>query len=183
MRERAFTGGLGTWQVVIGVVLVVASLAAPARSQSFLGSIRGTVVDPQGSAISGAAVLVTDEATGVPRTLETDAAGRYEATNLQPGTYRVEVLTPNFKKFERPGVVVRASANALVDVTLELGNVNETVTVTGEAINNITLDSQAISRGLDAQQLRDLPREGFAAIHVLGGATPAQDVAVSRDDR
>ena len=57
-----------------------------------------------------AAVLVTDEATGVPRSIDTDAEGRYEASNLQPGTYKVEVLTQNFKKFERTGVVVRASA-------------------------------------------------------------------------
>ena len=94
----------------------------------------------------------------VPRSIDTDAEGRYEASNLQPGTYKVEVLTTSFKKFEKTGVLVRASGNALVDVTLEVGNMNETVTVTAEAQNNITLDSPSISRGLDAQQLRDLPR-------------------------
>ena len=73
-------------------------------AQSFLGTIRGTVVDPQGGAVPGAAVLITDEATGVPRAVDTDAEGRYEATNLKPGTYRVEVVTPNFKKFEQTGV-------------------------------------------------------------------------------
>lgn len=186
MRTQGYAGGPKTrpavrWHMVLGVLLVALALAAPARTQSFLGSIRGTVVDPQGSAVSGASVLVTDEATGVPRTLETDASGRYEATNLQPGTYRVEVLTTNFKKFERTGVLVRASGNALVDVTLEIGNLNETVTVTGEAINNITLDSQAISRGLDAQQLRDLPRDSrdiqsFLLLNpnVVGGADDIQ---------
>ena len=109
--------------------------------------------------MSGAAVLIVDEATGVPRTLETDAQGRYEAANLQPGTYRVEVVTTNFKKAERTGVLLRAAATALVDINLELGGVNETVTVSADAINNITLDSQAIARGLDEQQLRDLPRD------------------------
>src|SRR4030095_7461699 len=64
----------------------------------------------------------------------------------------------NLKKFARSEVLVRASATALVDVSLELGNVNETVTVSGEALANITLESQAIARGLDEQQLRDLPR-------------------------
>src|SRR6185295_1848298 len=68
------------------------------------------------------------------------------------------VLTTSFKKFEKTGVVVRASATALVDIALEVGAVSETVTVTADAQNNITLDSGAISRGLDAQQLRDLPR-------------------------
>src|SRR3954453_3800805 len=148
-------------QVIRGLAVVLTALTvawSPAAAQSFLGSVRGTVTDPQGAAVAKAAVLVTDEATGVPRALETDDNGRYEAANLQPGTYRVEVVTTNFKKFERPGVLVRASGNALVDVTLEIGNMSETVTVSAETLNNITLDSQAISRGLDAQQLRDLPR-------------------------
>ena len=145
--------------IAASAVLVTAlALSTTAIAQSFLGSIRGTVVDTSGGAVPKAAVLVTDEATGVPRSIDTDAEGRYEASNLQPGTYKVEVLTTNFKKYEKTGVVVRASATALVDVTLEVGNMSETVTVTADAQNNITLDSGAISRGLDSQQLRDLPR-------------------------
>jgi hypothetical protein len=162
MRADVFTACRRRWPAwprVVGLLLIAVGLAGPAAAQSFLGSIRGTVLDPQGNPVSGAAVLITDEATGVPRTLETDSQGRYEAANLQPGTYRVEVVTEHFKKFERTGVLVRASGNALVDVGLEIGTVNETVTVSGEALNNITLDSQAISRGLDAQQLHDLPRD------------------------
>jgi Carboxypeptidase regulatory-like domain len=143
---------------VILIVLFSLAVAGPAAAQSFLGTIRGTVVDPQGAPVSGAAVLIVDESTGTPRTLDTDAQGRYEAANLRPGMYRVEVVTTNFKKFARSEVLVRASSTALVDVSLELGNVNETVTVSGEALNNITLESQAIARGLDEQQLRDLPR-------------------------
>jgi hypothetical protein len=141
------------------LLLLTLAFSASTAAQSFLGTVRGTVVDPQGAAVPGAAILIVDEATGVPRTLETDAQGRYEATNVKPGTYRVEVVTTNFKKYERPGVLVRAAATALIDVTLEIGSVNETVTVSADAVNNITLDSQAIARGLDEQQLRDLPRD------------------------
>src|SRR4029079_9949516 len=108
--------------------------------------------------VKGAAVLITDEATNTPRSVDTDAEGRYEAPNLKPGLYRVEVITPNFKKAERTSVLVRAAGTALVDVTLEVGGVSETVTVSCEEANNITLDSQAIARGLDEQQLHDLPR-------------------------
>src|SRR6187397_2052786 len=140
------------------VFLVTYTMTTPAGAQSFLGTIRGTVVDPQGSVVPGAAVLIVDEGTNVPRAVETDAEGRYEATNLRPGIYRVEVVTTNFKKFERTGVVLRAAGTALVDGTLAVGGINETVSVTADAINNITLESQAISRGLDEQQLHDLPR-------------------------
>ncbi len=140
-------------------ILLVVGLKTPAIAQSFLGTIRGTVLDPQGQVVPGAAVVITDEATGVPRTLETDGQGRYEAPDVRPGTYRVEVITQNFKKFERTGVVLRAAGTALVDVTLELGSLNETVTVSADLINNITLDNPAIARGLDEQQLHDLPRD------------------------
>ncbi|HEY7283792.1 MAG TPA: TonB-dependent receptor, partial [Vicinamibacterales bacterium] len=147
-------------KLVTAFVLSIApAFITIAAAQSFLGTIRGTVVDPQGQLVQAAAVLITDEATGVPRSVETDAQGRYEAANMKPGTYRVEVITQNFKKFERTGVVLRASGTALVDVNLEVGNLNETVTVTGDALNNITLDNPSISRGFDEQQLHDLPRD------------------------
>jgi hypothetical protein len=139
------------------LILAAAVIAAPLDAQSFLGTIRGTVVDPQGQPVKGAAILIVDEATEVPRALETDDQGRYEAANLRPGSYRVEVVTPNFKRFEQPGLVLRAAGTQLVDVTLEIGNVSETVTVSADALNNITLDNQAITRGLDEQQLHDLP--------------------------
>jgi hypothetical protein len=164
-----------------GVLAAILAMSAPAFAQSFLGTIRGTVVDPQGQVVPGAAVLIIDAATGVPRTLETDAEGRYEATNLRPGTYRVEVVTTNFKKFERTGVLVGAAGTALVDVTLEVGGLNETVTVEGESRNNIMLESQAIVRGLDEQQLHDLPRnsrdiQSFLLLNpnVVGGADDVQ---------
>src|SRR5437762_533501 len=139
--------------------LLAVAVNAPANAQSFLGTIRGTVLDPQGQVVPGAAVVITDEATNVPRALETAGQGRYEAPDVRPGTYRVEVITPNFKKFERTGVVLRAAGTALVDVNLELGSLNETVTVSADAINNITLDTPAIARGFDEQQLHDLPRD------------------------
>jgi len=190
MRDHAFVAGAAARSVpsrlALSLLLAVA-VSAPVLAQSFLGTIRGTVTDPQGAAVSGAAVLVVDQATGIPRAVDTDSEGRYEAVNLRPGTYRIEVTTAKFKKFERPGVVLRAASTALVDAKLELGSVTESVTVSAEALNNITLDSGSIARGLDEQQLHDLPRNsrdiqsflllnpnvlgGFDDIQFLGGRT------------
>src|SRR5687767_6069671 len=97
------------------------AIAGLLEAQSFLGTIRGTVVDPQGAAVAGASVLIIDADTGVPRPVETDAQGRFEAANLRPGTYRIEVITPNFKKYEQTGIVLRASGVSRVDAKLELG--------------------------------------------------------------
>src|SRR5262249_7545625 len=128
-----------------------------------------------------------DESTGVPRAVSTDAEGRFEAANLKPGTYRIEVSTTNFKDYKQSGVVLRAAGNALVDIKLELGARTETGEVTALAANNITVDSPAIARGLDEEQLHDLPRNsrdiqsflllnpnvlgGFDDIQFLGGRT------------
>ncbi len=178
IRETSFArrGAITPFALLLAVGLNSAVLA-----QSFLGTIRGTVTDPQGQVVPGAAVLITDEATGVPRSVETDAQGRYAAPDMRPGTYRVEVITQNFKKFERTGVVLRAAATALVDVTLELGALTETVTVSADVLNNITLDNPAIARGFDEQQLRDLPRgtrdiQSFLLLNpnVVGGSDDIQ---------
>jgi hypothetical protein len=162
-------------------LLTLLGVATALTAQSFLGTIRGTVTDPQGGVVAKATVLITDESTGVPRTIETDAEGRFEAPNLRPGSYRVEIVTTNFKRFTQTSVVLRASGVARIDAKLELGPVSETVTVSAEARSDISLESPAVIRGLDEQQLRDLPRnsrdmQSFLLLNpnVLGGSDDMQ---------
>jgi len=168
-------------RVFLILLLAFLGVAGATHAQSFLGTIRGTVIDPQGAGVADAAILVVDEATGVPRAVGSDSQGRFEASNLKPGTYRIEVTTPSFKEFKQTGVVLRAAGSINLDIKLELGSRTETVTVTAEAINNITTDSGAIARGLDQQQLHDLPRnsrdiQSFLLLNpnVLGGSEDIQ---------
>ncbi|HEX7087508.1 MAG TPA: carboxypeptidase regulatory-like domain-containing protein, partial [Vicinamibacterales bacterium] len=169
------------------VLATLAVAASPALAQTTLGTIRGTVYDPQQSIVPGATVLVADEATGVSREATTDAQGLYEIPDLRPGTYTVTASLSGFKTVQRTGVVLRPANKIVVDVHLEVGGLEDVVQVTAEGQNNITLESQAIARGLDEQQLRDLPRNsrdiqdflvlnpnvvgGFDAIQFLGGRT------------
>jgi hypothetical protein len=162
-------------------LLFLLGVAAAASAQSVLGTIRGTVVDPQGAVVPKASVIVSDEATGVPRTTETDAEGRFEAPNLRPGTYRVEIVTTQFKKYEQTGVALRTGGVSRVDAKLEIGGIQETVTVSAEAKTDIAVESPAVSQGLDEQQLRDLPRSSrdmdsflYLNPNVLGGSDDRQ---------
>jgi len=185
MRKYRSTTGCGTRsdpsRFVVLALLALLYGGASVSAQSFLGTIRGTVTDPQGAVVAKAAVLITDENTGVPRTAETDTEGRFEATNLRPGSYRVEIVTASFKKYEQTNLVLRASGIARVDAKLELGALTESVTVSAEAKSDITVESPALSRGLDEQQLRDLPRSSrdmtdflFLNPNVLGGTDNMQ---------
>ena len=167
-------------------VLLLYAATAPVMAQTTLGSIRGTVFDPQQQVVPGATVVVTDESTGVAREAQTDAQGLFEIPNLRPGTYAVTATLTGFRKTQRTGVVLRAASVVLIDLSLPIGNLEDLVTVTAGG-TNITIESQAIARGLDEQQLRDLPRNsrdiqdfltlnpnvvgGFDSIQFLGGRT------------
>ena len=184
MNRHAFAGpGLRSALVRLLLVLLVAALgvATTATAQSVLGTIRGTVLDPQSAVVTKATVLITDESSGVPRTVETDAEGRFEAATMRPGTYRIEVITDRFKKYEQTGVVLRAAGSIRVDIKLELGPITESVTVSAEGLNNITTDSPSVAAGIDTQQLRDLPRDSrdmasflYLNPNVLGGTDGPQ---------
>ncbi len=146
--------------VLIGVwllpLLLLGLAATPAAAQSTLGTIRGAVRDANDQVVVGAAVLVTDEETGVPRTAESDGSGNYEVPNLRAGRYRVEINAPSFKAFQQSGIVLRAGETVRADATLSVGDRTETVTVTGDP-GVIQRESQAIQSGLDTQQLQTLP--------------------------
>jgi hypothetical protein len=135
----------------------ISLLPGLAAAQSTLGTIRGAVRDVHDQAVAGAAVLVTDEDTGVPRTAESDGSGNYEVPNLRAGRYRVEVNAPSFKAFLQSGIVLRAGEIVRADATLTVGERTETVTVTGDP-GVIQRESQAIQSGLDTQQLQTLPQ-------------------------
>ncbi|MEN3337440.1 MAG: hypothetical protein V7647_1116 [Acidobacteriota bacterium] len=169
------------------MAIAIASTAVPGSAQTTFGTIRGTVFDPQQGIIPGATVVATDEATNVTRETQSDAEGLFEIPNLRPGTYTVSASLSGFKKSQTTGLVLRAASVVHADLHLEVGGLEDVITVRGEGQNNITLESPAIARGLDEQQLRDLPRNsrdvqdfltlnpnivgGFDGIQFLGGRT------------
>ena len=139
------------------MAIAILGVPRPARGQSTLGTIRGTVWDPQRQAVPKATIVVVDETTSVARASETGPTGDYEVANLKAGTYRIEVRALGFKAHERTGTTLPAGDTVRIDVALEIGSSSETVTVTAAA-PVIRLESQAVEGGLDARQLRSLPR-------------------------
>src|SRR5678816_2896691 len=122
---------LGATSFAFITLLAVAHV--PAMAQVIYGGIVGTVADPSGGAVPGATVKIVSLGTNEARTTSTSSAGTYSFPNLAPGQYRVEVTQPGFKQFIRSSVPVQVDVSSRVDVSLEVGNVSESIVVTSEA--------------------------------------------------
>jgi len=117
----------------LAVATLLAVPSARPQSQAANGTIEGTVADNTGAVLPGAIVTVTNLETGAHRVVTPDSAGLYRAVLLPLGTYRVRVELPSFKAAERDGVTLRAGQTAVVNFSLEVGGVQEVVSVTSDS--------------------------------------------------
>ncbi len=96
--------------------------------------ITGTVIDSEGAAIPGALVSVTADATGFVSTTVTNSAGLFNLPALNVGTYGLKVSMKGFQNYVAKGLEVNVSQTLRVDVSLSVGSVSETVTVSANAL-------------------------------------------------
>jgi outer membrane receptor protein involved in Fe transport len=122
-------------------------------------SVFGTVSDATGGVLPGASVSVTNVDTGVARTALTDDEGNYLAVNLALGSYEVSGELTGFQVAVRTGITLTMGREAEVNLTLNVGEITERVTVTGEAPLVETTKSD-LSDLLDTRQIEDLPLDG-----------------------
>lgn len=120
---------------VLFVLMLVLSGAARsfAQSQAINGTIEGTIADESGAALPGVSVTVANLDTGDTRVVVSNQDGVYRAPLLPLGRYRVAAELQGFKKFEQQGLTLSAGQSAIINVTLSVGSLTETVTVTSEA--------------------------------------------------
>jgi hypothetical protein len=117
---------------VPSVILWILVIASTALAQDFRGAIAGRVADAQGGRLPGATVTARNLATNAESTTTTDSLGDYSIPYLSPGTYSVTVELSGFKKVIREGVEVRIGDRLQIDLALEVGQLEETVTVAAE---------------------------------------------------
>jgi hypothetical protein len=135
----------------------------PAVAQETRSMLFGRVLDPQGGAVVGAAVVIRNSDTGVTLNYKTNDTGYYEGNLLMPGQYEVSVEMAGFKKSVRKGITLPVSSRIEINLALELGGVTETVSVTAEAP---MLETNAVSSGrvLDNKTVMELPVMGNSAM-------------------
>ena len=144
----------------LAVALAAAFLCvAPALAQQTTGSLLGTVADPGGAAVPNATVRVVNLATNAVREATSDAAGTYSIPFLTASTYRVAVTKEGFQVYQVNNVVLQVDQAARIDVTLRLGNVSETVNVSGEAAL-LQTENATVGTVIDSAKIVDLPLNG-----------------------
>ena len=134
---------------------MMAASSVPLRAQSDApGSVQGTVVDPKGQAVSGAAVAVANEGKNEVRKGITNGEGRFSVTGLADGSYTVEVSAPGFALVRRNGVRVGAGETPALAITLMLASVSEEVMVTAEEDTSVASQLSPVKALLDAGSAR-----------------------------
>jgi len=146
-------------RLVVGVLAIIVFGSCVVHAQGFNATILGTVKDASGAVLPGAAITVKQTETGLTRSVLTDAAGSYSIASLPIGEYEITAMKEGFKLDVRQGINLAVAEEALVNLTLQVGNVEQRVNVTEEApLVNTTLSST--SGLINEQQVKDLPLNG-----------------------
>lgn len=159
--------------------LLLSSLALPSWAQEARGTVVGTISDATGAVVPGAKVDVVSKAMGTKVTLTTNEAGHYQAAYLIPGQYQVVAQADGFKRFVRDGIEVRVNDRVEVNLTLEIGATEQSVTVSGETpLLNTT--SSSLGQVVDGRRVSELPIPHGNPYFLIGLAA---GVSFTRDPR
>ncbi len=177
LRQNAAGSGL-LWRMVIALFLVLSFSAVNADAQVLYGSIVGNVTDNAGAAISGATVTITNKGTNQSREATTGEDGAYSFPAVQTGTWSVSVTKSGFKSVTVTSIEITLNSIARSDVSLEVGQVSEAVSVTAETAL-LQTDRAEVRAELTARQLLNLPippgRNYQQLFRTLPGITPPQN--------
>jgi hypothetical protein len=162
--------------LLVAAILLVAFAVVPATAQKDSGSIVGVVKDASGAVVPGAKVTVTDVDRGTEVVTRTDAQGEYTASPLKVGQYRVTIEKAGFKKTLAGPVTVDVQGRPAVDVTLQVGSISESMTIT--TVNpQLETETSDLGQVVDSQRINALPLNGrnYAQLALLGaGVAPAE---------
>jgi iron complex outermembrane receptor protein len=147
------------WKELLAVMvtLFLISLATFGQATTEMGQLRGVVKDPAQAAVPDAQVTLTDQRTKGTTTVTTDNQGAYAFRSLQPGTYLVEVERRGFKKGLSSPLQVNAGATIQFDVSLELADIDQSVSVVADAENAYRVEAVNVGGPLGTMPILNVP--------------------------
>src|SRR5918911_1665836 len=143
--------------LLCALTLTFGAGAALAQADATSANLSGFVRDPAGAVVPGATVTARNPATNDVHTAVTNDEGFYQLPKVPPGTYEVSVEATNFKKAVVPSVTVTVGQRADLDVTLEVGQITDVVTVTGADTELIETSKTNVSNTIDQRRIDNLP--------------------------
>lgn len=173
IAKSAFTCSLAA---TLAALLVFA--AGPAIGQTFRGTLLGTVTDPTGAAIAGAAVAVKNVNTGLSRTVTTSEDGSYSVPELPIGTYSVTVEKSGFRQGVVNGLHVEVSSEVRADVALQPGELAQKIEVSAEELPQVESTSNVLGGIVESRVVTNLPvngRDYQKLINLVPGVTSSPD--------
>jgi hypothetical protein len=147
------------------------------------GSILGTVRDPTSAVIAGVKVTVTSLDTNQSHEATTDSLGQYRFLALPVGKYKVEATAPGFRKFLVSGVALDVNEQRRIDISLEIGSIEQQVEVSATAVQVETTNTQ-LGQVIDEKKVLELPLNGRSYIDLLGlqaGVAPVTSGSIQQD--
>jgi hypothetical protein len=158
--------GRGLLALTAAVLLCGTAVRAQSTAQ-----INGTVTDSSGGVLPGATVVAIQTDTGFRREVVSDETGSYTMPNLPIGPYRLEVSLAGFRTYAQTGIVLQVNSNPVLPVTLQLGDLTETVAVEASA-PLVETRNPSIGAVIDNERIEELPLNGrnAADLVVLAGA-------------
>ncbi|HEV8426918.1 MAG TPA: TonB-dependent receptor [Pyrinomonadaceae bacterium] len=149
---------IGSFQIpCLFLVLLICAPAAFGQTQSNAADIQGTVKDSTGAVVANATVTARNPNNNFSRTATTNDEGFYRIINVPPGDYEISAEAANFKKTVLPKINVTVGQAAVVDVTMEVGDIREIVTVSDATSQMIETDKTSVSATIDQQRINNLP--------------------------
>jgi hypothetical protein len=138
--------------------IVTLGFALSARAQSS-ASVSGTVRDSTDAVVVGATVMMTDIETQSTRTLTTDSSGTYQALSLPVGHYEVTVRKAGFQPERITGIDLVVGQEAVVNLTLTVGEASQEITVSSE-LSGVNTTTASVSGLVNSREIKDLPLNG-----------------------
>ncbi len=169
--------------VGVGLALVMSGFGVTTFAQQGTAEITGRALDEQGAALPGVAIVVTNEDSGQYREAATTGEGVYHLAQMVPGRYRIVAKLEGFRTFERTGLVLAVGTTMTVNLTMAIGTLEESVTVTG---NSPIIDLTATDVGghIGTGELAELPamnRNYFATVALLPGVQFSPSTQMGND--
>src|SRR5947209_2583731 len=160
---------------IVSILLILMAFASQAGAQFANASLGGTVSGNEGGGLPGVSITVKNQASGLVRTTVTASDGSYSVTGLKPGTDEVSYELAGFRTINKKDVELRVGQETRLGVTLEVGALEESITVVSDA-PIIETTSKEIGGTLNTQEFLDLPSQNhsfalFAAL--LPGVVPS----------